>query len=472
VSIDLGRRLISAGVVPPDEVEAALFLSTVRGVPFARVLLDRGAVSERALEDELERVGGLGLRQVVGASDLVARLPKAMCRRLAALPTRVDALTGIVDVAAADPLDPHIPAEFGFQLGVPIRVLRAPIAAIEEALRRLELEEQQAPKGRSRRVTPPFPHGAPQSSVPPPPTDETPILLTRRRAISPPAPTSSEPLDEEDDGQPSEPALLNHPRPPRSPRVALLPTELPAVSFPSEPPPGDEPSSLPGLAIAPALAQALAELAPLDEATESAAPTAPRERAPTPPYGTPILMPPPNDVPPPEPFSERPSMKRTARPPLFADLKPQTGSTPPLERALAPAPLPALPPADDALPAPPVEAAEAAEREPAPPSPRKVRAPDGSAVLEALAKVKNRDEVVRLALRGLRLVGRRLGIFAVKRDGFHGWACNVELGDPDAFRKLAVPAELPSVLTTATVTSLYLGPMWRCWPCAWPDGRR
>ena len=65
MSIDLGRRLISAGVVPPDEVEAALFLSTVRGVPFARVLLDRGAVSERALEEELERVGGLGLRQVV-----------------------------------------------------------------------------------------------------------------------------------------------------------------------------------------------------------------------------------------------------------------------------------------------------------------------------------------------------------------------------------------------------------------------
>ena len=78
MSIDLGRRLISAGVVPPDEVEAALFLSTVRGVPFARVLLDRGAVSERALEEELERVGGLGLRQVVGASDLVARLQQAL----------------------------------------------------------------------------------------------------------------------------------------------------------------------------------------------------------------------------------------------------------------------------------------------------------------------------------------------------------------------------------------------------------
>ncbi len=448
MSIDLGRRLISAGVVPPEEVEAALFLSTVRGVPFARVLLDRGAVSERALEEELERVGGLGLRQVVGASDLVARLPKAMCRRLAALPTRVDALTGIVDVAAADPLDPHVPAEFGFHLGVPIRVLRASIAAIEEALRRLELDEQQAPRGRSRRVTPPFPHGAPQSSVPPPPTDETPILLTRRRAISPPAPDADEEVEEVEERD-SEPISLHQPRTPRSARVALLPAELPAVSFPSQPPPGDEPSSLPGLAITPALARAGLSLALVDEV---ASPKAPAERAPTPPYGTPILMPPPNDTPPPaEPFSERPSMKRTARPPIFADLAPPVEKAAPLERALAPAPLPALPPADDAL-------AEA-EPEPAPPSPPRVRAPDGSAVLEALAKVKNRDEVVRLALRGLRLVGRRLGIFAVKRDGFHGWACNVELGDPDLFRKLAVPVDLPSVLATATATSLYLGPI-------------
>ncbi len=182
VSIDLGRRLIAAGLCAPDEVEAALFLSVARGVPFTRVLLDRGAIGERVLEEELERVGGLGLRQVAGSADLVARLPRAMCRRLAALPTRADPATGVVDVAAADPLDAHVASEFGFHLGVPIRVLRAPIGAVEEAIRRLELDDTSAvvEQARQRRVTPPFPHGAPQSSIPPPVYDEAPIPLVRK----------------------------------------------------------------------------------------------------------------------------------------------------------------------------------------------------------------------------------------------------------------------------------------------------
>jgi hypothetical protein len=374
VSIDLGRRLISAGVVPPHEVEAALFLSAVRGVPFTRVLLDRGAVSERALEEELERVGGLGLRQVAGASDLVARLPRAMCRRLAALPTRIDAITGVVDVAAADPLDPHIPAEFGFHLGVPIRVLRAPIAAIEEAIRRLELDDQEPPRGRSRRVTPPFPHGAPQSSVPPPPTEETPILLVRRRAPSPVRLSPSEieiEGEEVDERRSSEPSPLEEPmrqaRGGRSARIAMLPNELPSVSFPSEPPPEDEPSSLPGLAIIPALGKngarpvleaGAASIAAVEKGgrvvlragLDGADLGLEESRTPTPPYGTPILMPVSNEpMAPIEPYSERPSMKRTARPPILADLRSPSPSSAPLERALAPAPLPSLPPAEDAL---------------------------------------------------------------------------------------------------------------------------
>src|SRR5262249_10487557 len=138
VSIDLGRRLIAAGMVAPREVEAALFISVARGVPLERVLLDRGAISERALEEELDRTGGLGLRRVVYATELVARLPKAMCRRLAALPTRLDPESNTVDIVAADPLDPHIASEFAFHLGAAIRVFHARIAAVEDAIRRME----------------------------------------------------------------------------------------------------------------------------------------------------------------------------------------------------------------------------------------------------------------------------------------------------------------------------------------------
>ncbi|APR77065.1 Hypothetical protein A7982_02412 [Minicystis rosea] len=424
MSIDLGRRLIAAGLVPPEEVEAALFLSVARGVPFARVLIDRGAITERGLEEELERLGGLGLRQVGGAAELVARLPRAMCRRLAALPTRLDPQTGTIDVAAADPLDPHIAVEFGFQLGAPIRVVRAPIAAIEEAIRRLELDEPEATavRARERRKTPPFPHGAPQSSVPPPVLDETPIPLVRKvsgtyRATEPaPPPVRAEPArahapftmgatgGEGTNGPhratirpPLAGDLRDMPLPPRD---APLPRANPehvadyngntgakarvaqagAVSFPSSPP------------------DALGDRH-------------------TPPYGTPALAPP----------AEPMALGRGAR------------SDAPRATLMAPS------------------AEHVVDDEPPPEPPRVVRAPDAGPILDALDRATSRDEVIRHAMRGMRLVARRIGVFAVKRDGFHGWACNVDLGDPDAFRELVVPGDQPSILATATATAIYLG---------------
>ncbi|MCC6559498.1 MAG: hypothetical protein IT372_41810, partial [Polyangiaceae bacterium] len=182
MSFELGRLLITAGAVSQAEVEAALLLSVLRGISFPRALVDRGAISERALEDELDRRGGLALRQVVGSRELFARLPRAMCRRLAAVPTRHDPSSGAVDVAAADPLDSHVPAEIGFHLGLPVRILRAPISAVEEAIRALALGEREPPAARARlrRVTPAVPHGAPQSTIPPPPSDDMPIPLVRR----------------------------------------------------------------------------------------------------------------------------------------------------------------------------------------------------------------------------------------------------------------------------------------------------
>ncbi len=408
--------------MPPEEVEAALFLSCVRGVPFARVLLDRGAVSPSGLEEELERVGGLGLRQVAGSADLVARLPRAMCRRLAALPVRVDNVTGTVDVVAADPLDAHIAAEFGFHLGAPIRVLRASIAAIEEAIRRLELDDQTPGPGRSRRVTPPFPHGAPQSSNPPPAAEAAPIPLVRRIALPPP---------EHDDEQPI-PLRQSRFVQVRAPGGA----EPPAVSFPSEPP-HDLEAGAPARTLRPDVL-----------ALYGATPQKPQGRRDpeeiTPPYGSPLLTPQavalfdPDAAP-----SESFAGGRTARPSYLADLAhrhPASGSGPHHEG-----------PPDAAAPEP----AQAPPSEPPP----LLRAPDGDAVLEALRRVTNRDEVVRLALRGLHLIAPRFGVFAVKRDGFHGWACNVELGDQEEFRRVRIPLDLPSVLATAAATSLYLGPI-------------
>lgn len=465
--IDLGRRLITAGVVPPEEVEAALFLAIVRGIPFARALVDRGALTERGLEEELERRGGLALRNVVGIPELVARLPRAMCRRLCAIPTRLDPYTGTVDVAAADPIDPHIAVEFGFHLGAPIRIIRALLTAVEEAIRRVELGDIAAAP-RARRATPAFPHGAPDSTQPPPPPlDELPIPLVRRAGVTLVEPDSDEPLTTRDraanifEGPPiplrqlktlvSERPVLPVEAAPFAARAAATnsrlmilydPAEQPvAISFPSAPPPPDAPSPNPKRT----------------EATESdpgRGPPAADEggiatvRLPSGARGVtahPIV-----------PLSEeiRAVVGRVVDAPTAA-----TGS-----RAHEPIATPIDPSSQSALrTADTIRLPHAAQRATAAASPAEGPPPlpfvDAFPILQKLHEASGRDEVVRLTLRGLRLIARRIALFVVKREGFQGWACNADFGEEAALRGIIVPHDQPSILATAAATSLYLGPI-------------
>jgi hypothetical protein len=164
-------------------------------------------------------------------------------------------------------------------------------------------------------------------------------------------------------------------------------------------------------------------------------PPRPSERI-TPPYGTPALAPPAAPI-----DGLQRSRAETLPAPALAEARlPDESAT--LAAAVA------------ALEEPPASSEDAPR-----PSPTVVRAPDGQPVLDALERAVDRDEVMRHCLRGMRLVGRRNALFAVKRGAFQGFRCNVELGDPDAFRELSIPAELPSVLATATATSIYLGPI-------------
>ncbi|MCC6556892.1 MAG: hypothetical protein IT372_28390, partial [Polyangiaceae bacterium] len=78
---------------------------------------------------------------------------------------------------------------------------------------------------------------------------------------------------------------------------------------------------------------------------------------------------------------------------------------------------------------------------------------------EALHAARARDEIVHVVLRGLELIGRRAAVFAVKRGAFQGHACNPAFGDEAALRELALPMNQPSLLATATATSIYLGPV-------------
>ncbi|AUX32801.1 hypothetical protein SOCE836_049480 [Sorangium cellulosum] len=486
VSLDLGRLLIAAGAVSKAEVEAALFVAVLRGISFPRALIDRAAISERALEAELERRGGLALRQVVGARDLVARLPRAMCRRLGAVPIRLDPGAGTVDVAAADPLDRHIADEFSFHLGAPVRIYRAPITAIEEAIRALELDEREQVPARSRRATPAFPHGAPQSTIPPPPSYEVPIPLIRRAAV----PSFDEPgLHEPPSGKsgrrvpahnghvllaeaPSsqeEPILpLRHakaaPGARGSPASARGPLEAargagarratlrapadvepPAVSFPPSPP----------VEISPPF-KLLASIMPQGSPAPDRGPdSGGREPAPSTrrlgrlPLDAPSGVAPasrrsagaPSGV---APASRRSAVDAEVPPLLRGGGRPEGAASP---SSLRSGRLPALPPA-------PEELIDPLDDDP-PPQPFV----DLSDVIDALYLARTRDDVVRLALRGLRLFARRVAIFAAHRGVFRGFACNAEFGDQEALRKLTLPMDQPSILATAVATHLYVGPI-------------
>ncbi|XXX82258.1 hypothetical protein WMF30_26210 [Sorangium sp. So ce134] len=476
MSLDLGRLLIAAGAVSKAEVEAALFVAVLRGISFPRALIDRAAISERALEAELDRRGGLALRQVVGARDLVARLPRAMCRRLGAVPIRVDPGAGTVDVAAADPLDRHIADEFSFHLGAPVRIFRAPITAVEEAIRALELDEREQVPSRSRRATPAFPHGAPQSTIPPPPSYEVPIPLIRRAAV----PSFDEPvLHEPPSGKPGrrgpahnghalladapssqeEPILpLRHakaapgargsPSSARGPldaergagagstprRATLRPAEAepPAVSFPPSPP----------VEISPPF-KLLASILPQSSPGPDRGPDGGgREPAPSTrrlgrlPLDAPAGL---------APASRRSAAEAAVPPSLRGGGRPESAAPPSSLRAGR---LPALPPA------PEPELIDPLDDDP-PPQPFV----DLSDVIDALYLARTRDDVVRLALRGLRLFALRVAIFAAHRGVFRGFACNAEFGDQEALRRLTLPMDQPSILATAVATHLYVGPI-------------
>lgn len=307
---DLSRRLLDSGLIEESELEAALFLSWMREIHVLRALVERGSVHEHQIEEEAARLGQLPLRQVSPAPELVARLPPGTCRRLAAIPTRHDPISGVVDAAALDPFDTHVERELTFHLGAPVRLRSAPLAMLEDRIR--ALDPPQPPMRRLRHITPAFPHGAPNSSLPPAPADDMPIPLVRK----------------------------------------LSPSE--------------------GVAALRALG------------------LQPREDLPNEPH-------------------------------LHGESEParRSGS-------------PSVPP------------------------PATMRG-----VLRALGVAGSRDEVVRQVLRGARLFARRVAVFVVKRDGFHGWACNESFGDVAALRRVSIPHGSPSVLATAVAAGGYRGPLVR-----------
>jgi hypothetical protein len=138
VSVEFGRRLLLSGAVGQAEIQAALLRHLAGGTPFIRALLEIGGVSERAIEEELMRSPAPVLDVVVPLPSVVDQLPEGLCRRLLAVPVRRDDRSGLVDVAVVDPYDPHAADEIAFHLKTEVRILRARLSTVDEALARIE----------------------------------------------------------------------------------------------------------------------------------------------------------------------------------------------------------------------------------------------------------------------------------------------------------------------------------------------
>ncbi|HEU4408736.1 MAG TPA: hypothetical protein VFS43_25975 [Polyangiaceae bacterium] len=191
MSVDLARRLLSNGLLQREDAQRLLLAHVLQGTPFLKLVLDLGLVPARLIDDEFERADVKGLRRVYVNPELVGRLPLGLCHRLWALPLR-RVPSGGVDAAALDPFDRNVALELSFHLEAPVRVFRAPLEAMAEALRSFSSTGGSAPSRRHpARPTPPYAEPAPGATPPAIPrwsalSSAPPIPLVRPRFSSSP----------------------------------------------------------------------------------------------------------------------------------------------------------------------------------------------------------------------------------------------------------------------------------------------
>src|SRR5258706_4231464 len=134
VTYELGRSLLLSDAVSPEALAEALCTAASERVSLVRALLSTRAIDPDRLEEELARTTDAPLqRHVTPIFDLMEQLPPGLCARLLAVPVRRDPRTGTIDVAVADARDSHAAEEIAFFLRAPVRLVRAPLSAIEDA---------------------------------------------------------------------------------------------------------------------------------------------------------------------------------------------------------------------------------------------------------------------------------------------------------------------------------------------------
>lgn len=463
---DLTKALLLEEICPPRAIAEALFVSVTGDVPLLQALVDSGAANVDVLARYLARSEAPFVRQVVPAPELVGRLPPGLCARLFAVPIRRDPTSNVVEVAVANPSDPHPGEEIAYHLGAPVRLVRATIASLEEAIRRLRMSSQGELGSAAARF-----HEAARAAttadareprpgtLPPPPSPFGVAEGTATRdawldAIAEPrqAPPRRGGLviEEEDSVPPPQPSAGRRIRtPPWGTPIHLIARQ--ETSLDTEPPKSEYGSEIP---------------IPLTRKT--AYPRMSRGGTERPP----AMIDPANaglgegyafDT-----SGFRDVVERTA--PRQESVAPrrsiQPGPAPGRDVANAPIPGPPRLPGAHASRAPRDEKAklQAATREDpeederAGQVPRSIF-PELGGVVTALRSAATRDEILELLLAGGRMLATKVAIFVVKKGGYAGWVGSPEFGDRTALQALLIPIDASSVFDRAVREDLYLGPI-------------
>ena len=444
---ELTKALLLEEAASEAAVAEALFASVTGGVPLVLALTEARAVGLEVLGRYLARTEAPYLRHVVPLAEIVDRLPPGLCYRLFAVPVRRDAITGTIDVVVADTSDPHPGNEISFHLGAPVRLVRAPIAAIDEAVRRTRSQSLMPPSSQQ---------GPPTHREPPRHPDDDRLYDSRPRA---------------GDATPS--PFKGGTMPPMAPPSAFRGGTLPP----------------------PAPSLRVGAVVPTSPAAPGHAPLAPpskerpgqRRSRDTPPWGTQVhsamSASPPSDQPRSALGSEIPiPLTRrtfnavsggTQRPPPLRDPSISgLGEGMPVDPAHfrqivelhergrtaadgGAAPSMKEPPVASFIPGPPALPGGGVFAAYAPQMP----AADIGGVLAALRGAASRDEVLDLVLTGARIVALKIALFVVKRGGYLGWACTPEFAERSSLQAILVPLESASVFDEAVREGLYLGPI-------------
>jgi hypothetical protein len=417
----LGQLLVARGWITVQQLTRALKNQNVVGGRLGTCLLEMDAITEDLLQKGLsEQLGVPAVRveELRGIPEEVQELlPAKLARRCRAIPFR--ALGGRLDVAMLDARNLACQDEIAFATGKRVRVHVGNEIRIFEALEKYYDEE--CPSrfatlldrlNRSRYLW--------EKDIQPTPGPHREVLapLEGDPFARPPR---MQPPPELPDVPPPTPA----PAPPRRPRVVL---------------PATGPSS-----IAPAVRPPTSAAA-LFAATPQAPAAAPTPKAPPPPAPpiapiaatTPVAAPP-RPAPPARPRSLPLSPDEQAL--LHGSEVRQPTPIPPI-----PPPIPAMPPAPPAAPAPAVSPI-------APPQ-------DLAAALQALALVRDREEVGDLLLGFLGLRYRRVVLFQANKEGVAAWRAKGAGIDLKAFSSFSVGFDRPSIfLNLRGGSGLHLGPL-------------